>query len=87
MSPREGQPGGLAGHTLRCQPILVIREGRVVPLERVRTAPKALARLAELGALNSVEEGNILMDNHSLIASDSEGNKKALENMARIVTR
>ena len=39
------------------------------------------------GAINSVEEGNILMDNHSLIATDSEDNMKALEKMLRPVTR
>ncbi|MBP3043335.1 hypothetical protein J2M54_07190 [Arthrobacter sp. zg-ZUI227] len=39
------------------------------------------------GAINSIEEGNILMDNHSLIASNSDDNMKALENMLKIVTR
>lgn len=39
------------------------------------------------GAINSVEEGNILMGNHNLIASNSENNMKALENMLGIVTR
>lgn len=39
------------------------------------------------GAMNSVEEGSILMNNHSLIASNSEDNMKALENMLGIVTR
>ncbi|WP_394247750.1 hypothetical protein [Arthrobacter pityocampae] len=39
------------------------------------------------GAINSVEEGNILRDNHSLIATDSEDNLKALEKMLRTVTR
>ena len=39
------------------------------------------------GAINSIEEGNILMDNHSLIATDSEDNMKALEKMLRTVTR
>jgi hypothetical protein len=37
------------------------------------------------GAINTVEEGNILMNNHSLIASNSEDNKKALENMRKLV--
>ncbi|AUZ87623.1 hypothetical protein CVO76_08255 [Arthrobacter agilis] len=39
------------------------------------------------GAINSVEEGNIIMDNHSLIATDSEDNLKALNNMLKIVGR
>lgn len=39
------------------------------------------------GAINSVEEGNIIMDNHSLIATDSEDNLKALNNMLKIIGR
>jgi hypothetical protein len=39
------------------------------------------------GAIDTLDEGNILMDNHSLIASNSEDNMKALENMLGIVTR
>lgn len=45
---RIGAAAGWLGTLLAVKPILVIRDGRVVPLERVRTAPKALARLAEL---------------------------------------
>ncbi|MFJ6453496.1 hypothetical protein [Paenarthrobacter sp. NPDC091669] len=41
----------------------------------------------QLRAINTVEEGNILMENHNLIASNSEDNLKALENMLGIVTR
>ena len=39
---------GWFGTLFAVKPILVVRDGRVVPLERVRTAPKALARLTEL---------------------------------------
>ncbi|WP_432244840.1 hypothetical protein ACRB8A_13195 [Arthrobacter sp. G.S.26] len=39
------------------------------------------------GAIDTVEEGNILMNNHSLIASNSQDNMKALEDMLGIVTR
>ena len=45
---RIGAAAGWLGTLFAVKPLLVIREGRVVPLERVRTAPKALARLAEL---------------------------------------
>lgn len=39
------------------------------------------------GAIDTLEEGDILMKNHNLIASKSEDNKKALENMLGIVAR
>jgi len=39
---------GWFGTLFAVKPILVVREGRVVPLERVRSAPRALARLTEL---------------------------------------
>ena len=39
---------GWFGTLFAVKPILVIREGKVVPLERVRSAPRALARLTEL---------------------------------------
>lgn len=45
---RIGAAAGWLGTLFAVKPILVVRDGRVVPLERVRTAPKALARLAEL---------------------------------------
>ncbi|MEO3942105.1 hypothetical protein V3C41_13570 [Paenarthrobacter nicotinovorans] len=41
----------------------------------------------QLRAITTVEEGNILMENHNLIASDSKDNKKALKDMLGIVTR
>lgn len=37
------------------------------------------------GAIDTLEEGNILMDNHSLIASNSEDNLKALRYMRKLV--
>lgn len=45
---RIGAAAGWLGTLFAVKPILVIRDGKVLPLERVRTAPKALARLAEL---------------------------------------
>ncbi|MCC9204666.1 DegV family protein [Arthrobacter sp. zg-Y769] len=45
---RIGAAAGWLGTLLAVKPILVVRDGKVLPLERVRTAPKALARLAEL---------------------------------------
>ncbi|MFZ3453439.1 DegV family protein [Arthrobacter sp. 7Tela_A1] len=45
---RLGAAAGWLGNLFAVKPILAIRDGLVVPLERVRTAPKALARLEEL---------------------------------------
>ena len=40
--------GAFIGSALAVKPILAVRNGEVVPLERVRTASKALARLEAL---------------------------------------
>lgn len=45
---RVGALGALVGSALAVKPILAIREGSVVPLERVRTAARAMARLEAL---------------------------------------
>jgi len=45
---RVGAAAALIGSALAVKPILTIKDGMVVPLERVRTAAKALARLEAL---------------------------------------
>lgn len=45
---RIGATRAAVGQALQVKPILQILEGEVVPLERVRTASKAIARLTEL---------------------------------------
>lgn len=45
------------GTFLDLKPILGIREGAVVPLEKIRTAPKAIARLQELALLDIAGRG------------------------------
>ncbi|HEV7167617.1 MAG TPA: DegV family protein [Micrococcaceae bacterium] len=45
---RIGTAASWLGTVLAIKPILSIRDGQVVPLERIRTAPKAVARLEEL---------------------------------------
>lgn len=56
---RVGALGALVGSALAVKPILTIREGMVVPLERVRTGAKAMARLEALtvAAGTSAENG------------------------------
>jgi hypothetical protein len=41
----------------------------------------------QLRAINTVEEGNILMENHNLIASNSEDNEQVLKDIRGIVAR
>ena len=45
---RVGPAAALIGSALAVKPILTIKDGVVVPLERVRTAAKALARVEAL---------------------------------------
>jgi DegV family protein with EDD domain len=45
---RIGAAAAILGSALAVKPLLEIAEGRVAPRERVRTASRALARLAEL---------------------------------------
>jgi DegV family protein with EDD domain len=45
---RIGRAGALLGSALSIKPILALRDGHIVPLERVRTSSRAIARLEEL---------------------------------------
>ena len=45
---RIGKAAGLAGNLLNVKPILTVREGRVEPVERVRTKQRAVERLIAL---------------------------------------
>ncbi|NHA70301.1 DegV family protein [Phycicoccus flavus] len=47
---RIGRAGALLGSALAIKPLLGLREGQIVPLERVRTATRAIARIEELAA-------------------------------------
>ncbi len=51
---RIGRAGALVGSALSIKPILGLREGHIVPLERVRTSSRAIARLEEI-AVEAVE--------------------------------
>jgi DegV family protein with EDD domain len=45
---RIGAAARLVGSALAVKPLLTVAEGRIVPLEKVRTAARALSRLADL---------------------------------------
>ncbi len=45
---RIGKAGALLGSALSIKPILGLRDGHIVPLERVRTSSRAIARLEDL---------------------------------------
>ncbi|QKE84358.1 DegV family protein [Arthrobacter sp. NEB 688] len=45
---RIGRAGALLGSALSIKPILGLRDGHIVPLERVRTSSRAIARLEEI---------------------------------------
>jgi DegV family protein with EDD domain len=47
---RIGKAGALVGSALSIKPILGLREGHIVPLEKVRTSSRAIARLEDLAA-------------------------------------
>ena len=52
---RIGKVGQLVGSALNIKPIISVRDGRVVPIERIRTWKKALRRIVEL----TLEEGDL----------------------------
>lgn len=56
---RVGALGALVGSALAVKPILTIRDGTLIPLERVRTSAKAMARLEALtvAAATAAENG------------------------------
>lgn len=45
---RIGRAGALLGSALAIKPILGLRDGQIVPVEKVRTASRAIARLEEM---------------------------------------
>jgi DegV family protein with EDD domain len=66
---RIGAAQALLGQALAVKPILTVTKGRVCPLEKVRTAARALARLEEL-ALGRAEGHVVDLAVHHLDAAD-----------------
>jgi DegV family protein with EDD domain len=79
---RGGRIGGaqaLLGGLLNIKPILHVDEGRIEPLERVRTRRKAMERLAELGAEFAAGKPVQIAVGHA----EAEEDARALTEMAR----
>ena len=59
----------LLGTALAVKPVLHVREGRVVPLEKVRTAARAVNRLVQL-AVEAADDGPVAIAVHHLAAAE-----------------
>lgn len=66
---RIGNASAMLGTALRVKPLLHVRDGRVAPLEKARTASRALARLEEL-ALEAAEGREVQIAVQHLTAAD-----------------
>ncbi|HZB51928.1 MAG TPA: DegV family protein, partial [Mycobacteriales bacterium] len=64
---RIGAAQALLGTALSVKPILHVREGRIVPLEKVRTASKGMSRLEAL-AVAAAGDGPVDIAVHHLAA-------------------
>jgi DegV family protein with EDD domain len=69
---RIGAAAALVGSALAVKPLLAIRDGRIGPLEKVRTSSRALARLEELAvvAARDIEGGVDIAVQH--LSSDAK---------------
>ena len=66
---RIGAAAALVGTALAVKPLLHVTGGRIAPLEKVRTASKALARLEDL-AVERAAGGAVDVAVHHLVAAD-----------------
>jgi DegV family protein with EDD domain len=66
---RIGSAAALLGTALAVKPVLHVKEGRVVPLEKVRTSARALHRLVQ-HALETAEDGPVEIAVHHLAAAE-----------------
>jgi len=58
---RIGAASALLGSALAIKPILAVRGGRIVPVEKVRTSSRAVARI-EAMVVEQVERGGVVVD-------------------------
>ncbi len=66
---RIGAAAALVGTALAVKPVLHVAEGRIVPLEKVRTTSRAMARLVDL-AVDAAGSGRVELAVHHLAAPD-----------------
>jgi DegV family protein with EDD domain len=66
---RIGAAAALVGAALAVKPLLHVTDGKIAPLEKVRTASKALARLEDI-AVQRAGEGPVDLAVHHLAAQD-----------------
>jgi DegV family protein with EDD domain len=66
---RIGAARAVMGQALQVKPLLTVRDGSVVPLEQVRTAGRAMARLEEL-AVADAGTGDVDIAVQHLVAQD-----------------
>jgi DegV family protein with EDD domain len=66
---RIGAAAAVLGSALAVKPVLHVKDGRVVPLEKVRTAARALNRLVQL-AVEAAGEGPVSVAVHHLAAGE-----------------
>ena len=69
---RIGAAAALFGAALAVKPLLHVTGGHIAPLEKVRTASKALARLEDL-AVQRAGDGEVDLAVHHLAAADKAG--------------
>lgn len=65
---RIGSAAALLGTALAVKPVLHVREGRVVPLEKVRTTARAVNRLVQ-HAVETADDGPVAIAVHHLAAA------------------
>lgn len=76
---RIGKASAMLGSLLNLKPMVVVRDGEVHPLERVRTRAKAVNRLVELTAQSNAGEIAII---HATTPEDQEDLAKRIEDAA-----
>jgi DegV family protein with EDD domain len=87
---RIGAAQALLGSALAVKPLLCLRDGRIEPLERVRTSAKAMARLQEIAVEAAGDEPVAVAIHHLAAASRADELAQALDlrlpTLAELVT-